>query len=563
MDDSRTCPTGDDSKDALMRRIRLPLPLMLVIVGCATPYERAMTRNAEVIRSVRQQSVARASNDGAIPPPADQPLAASDVVVETRTSTAEPVPDVRTVAFDDVADADASLAETESDVPTLEADTVESGPNVSTGEQSEYPVDLGTILALVAGENPQVQFAQWRIREAHARLDGAEALWLPSIQVGFNYHRHDGTYQASNGAIVDVNRSSFQAGLGAGAVGAGTILNPGIVSRFHTTDAVFAPRIAERTAWARSHAAKATLHDRLLDAALAYLTMLDASQQQAISNDTLANTLDLAELTESFAVIGQGLQADADRMAAELAVRRNDLIRAEEAMAVASVRLAEVVSFDLAATLVPVEPTVVPVELVQVGADRHGLVAVGLSNRPELREARCLVAEACERLEREKYAPLLPSVLLGFSYSGFGGGLGDHVGSVHDRADFDALAVWEVRNLGVGERAARDTVRTQVEQRRWNQIRLMDQVAREVAEAAAQVEARQRQIDVSEQAIEIARLSYERNLRRIRDGQGLPIEALQSLQALDVAQREYLRAVVGYNEAQFQLHRALGWPIAG
>jgi outer membrane protein TolC len=428
---------------------------------------------------------------------------------------------------------------------------------------SEYPLDLSTALALVAGQNAEVQHAQWRVQEAYAQLDGAEALWLPSIQAGVSYHRHDGNLQASDGTILDVNRSSLQGGFGAGAVGAGAVPNPGLVMQFHTSDAIFAPRIAERTAWARGHAAKAELHDQLLAAALAYLEMLDAAQQQAIADETLNHSLDLAELTDNFAETGQGLQADADRMAAELAIRRNDLIRAGEAMTVASVRLAEVASFDLAARLVPIETTIVPIDLVPVEMDRQGLIALGLSNRPELQEAGCLVAEACERLRREKYAPLLPSVLLGASYGGFGGGLGDSISDVDDRGDFDALAVWQIRNLGVGERSARNTARAQIQQRKWEQVRRMDRVAREVAEAAARIESRRRQIRVSEQAIEIARLSYERNLSRIRDGQGLPIEALQSLQALDRAQREYLRAVVSYNQAQFELHRALGWPVTG
>jgi outer membrane protein TolC len=40
----------------------------------------------------------------------------------------------------------------------------------------------------------------------------------------------------------------------------------------------------------------------------------------------------------------------------------------------------------------------------------------------------------------------------------------------------------------------------------------------------------------------------------------LPIEVLQSLQALDQMRREYLRCVIDYNVAQFSLLRALGWP---
>ena len=69
-------------------------------------------------------------------------------------------------------------------------------------------------------------------------------------------------------------------------------------------------------------------------------------------------------------------------------------------------------------------------------------------------------------------------------------------------------------------------------------------------------------IDVAKEAITAAEESYRRNLERIRNVQGLPIEVLQSIQALDQARREYLRSVVEYNKAQFRLHRALGWPIS-
>jgi len=55
--------------------------------------------------------------------------------------------------------------------------------------------------------------------------------------------------------------------------------------------------------------------------------------------------------------------------------------------------------------------------------------------------------------------------------------------------------------------------------------------------------------------------AFEHNLVRIQRGEGLPIEALQSAQALLQARREYLRSVTDYNAAQFALQRALGWPV--
>jgi outer membrane protein TolC len=189
------------------------------------------------------------------------------------------------------------------------------------------------------------------------------------------------------------------------------------------------------------------------------------------------------------------------------------------------------------------------------------LVATGLSNRPELAASRSLVGEAVNRLKREENAPWLPSVLLGVSYGGFGAGVGGQITKGDSRFDFDGVAWWEVRNLGLGERAARDNARAQIQQARMQEVQTMDVVAREVVETYSQVQSRQKQIAAAKEGIAAAQRSYERNLQRIQNIQGLPIEVLQSIQALDAARREYLRAVVDYNTAQFRLHRALGWPI--
>ena len=103
--------------------------------------------------------------------------------------------------------------------------------------------------------------------------------------------------------------------------------------------------------------------------------------------------------------------------------------------------------------------------------------------------------------------------------------------------------------------------RSRLEQARLIQVRLRDQVSREIIEAHAQSESLRGQIAVAESGIRVAGESYRRNLERIRGGQGLPLEVLQSLQALDQSRLEYLRAVGNYDEWQFRLYRAMGCPI--
>ena len=423
-------------------------------------------------------------------------------------------------------------------------------------------LNLPSALSMVGRDHPAVGFAQWKVQEAYANLEQAEVLWLPNIQTGFSFHRHDGNYQASNGDIVDVNRSSFQYGLGAGATGAGTTPVPGIRAQFHLADAIFQPDIAQKTAWATCHAEKAVVNKQLRDVALAYIKLLDAHQQLRILEEVRDSTAGLSKITDDFAAAGQGLQADADRMRTELTLIEGRIAAAREDADVASARLAYALSAEPGQKILPMDPTVVPIELVSVDMDQGALISAGLASRPELKELQALVAAACDRYQRQKYAPFVPSVLLGLSAGGFGGDTGTAINSVDERYDFDAMVTWEIRNFGFGERSARRRTEAQVQQAMFRKVSLIDDVAREIAEAYMQVTHRRERMAVTQISIQSAQDSYDHNLSRIREGQGLPIEVLQSVQALEASRRAYLESVIAYNEAQFQLQWALGWQVS-
>lgn len=420
------------------------------------------------------------------------------------------------------------------------------------------PVTLLSVLEVVDRDNPNINIARHRVEEAYAQWQRADALWLPSIRAGINYNKHEGRIQDVVGSNIETSRGALYAGLGANAVGAGSPAIPGIYANFHLADAVFQPRIAAHVTDARAANADATMNDYLLQAAQAYLELLRAEQERAIAEEIRGLAAELARLTQSYAETGQGLASDFNRASTELAIRRNDVLRAEEAVRVASARLAQLLRLDPTTPLVPQEPAMVPIHLFQSDVPVQSLVAQGLMARPEVRESRALVCEAVNRLERERYAPLIPSVLLGVSQGGFGAGVGGDIEGFADRFDADAVAWWELRNLGRGEAAARGEMRSRVQQARWREVSMLDQIAREVVEAHAQVEARQQQLAIAQEAVSLARSSYDKNLDRIQNAQGLPLEVLQSLQALAQAQREYLRVVSDHNGSQFALQRATG-----
>jgi outer membrane protein TolC len=488
---------------------------------------------------------------------AQQTAVAAAAPAVTAASSAEPANRVQLASY--YQDANDGLPH----VPVPAPEQIDArGAKSLDGDRPSLPLDLATALGLTQVQNPRVAFAQAQISQSLAVHNAARAMWLPSIRTGGNYNKHEGKIQQVEGDNITASRGAAFGGLGAFAVGAGSPAIPGVYAMFHTTDAIFQRRITGYALEAREFQASATMNDQLLETALAYLALLEAAQRQAIAAETLEHGRQLAQLTSEFARTGAGNEADADRATAALALLKNEVTRAEEAAAVASARVAQQLSSDPTILIVPQEDNVVPIDLVPLDTmEMCDLVATGLSNRPELAANRSLVGEAVNRLKREENAPWLPSILLGMSYGGFGAGTGGQITNGGNRFDFDGVAWWELRNLGVGEKAARDNARAQIQQARMQEVQTMDLVAREVVETFSQVQARQKQIAAAKEGIAAAQRSYERNLERIRNFQGLPIEVLQSIQALDAARREYLRAVVDYNTAQFRLHRALGWPI--
>lgn len=447
----------------------------------------------------------------------------------------------------------------ESQVVPASLDEPDSHVTVATPpEPTGVPLNLVSALSATDAKNPQVEFARWRVQEAYAQAQRADVLWLPNLRAGIAYNRHEGAIQDVAGNVFDTSRGGYYYGLGPHAVGQGSPSVPGIQLNVHAADVIFQPKIANSVSQARSWNAKTATCDEMFETAQLYLELMRAQQDVEIGREQLALTQLLVDLTGAYARSGQGLESDFDRAKTELAVRETDLLRAQETVEVASARLAVQLRLDPSVPILVQEPVVVPVQLVGKEHAVADLVVEGLSRRPELAESGWLVCEATERLQREKYAPLLPSVLLGMSYGGLGGGLGTNFGTTKDRFDSDAIAYWELRNFGAGERAARREANARIEQARWRQVAMLDRVAGEVVEAHSRIRSREKQIVSAEKAVASAGNSYHRNLTRIKNAEGLPIETLQAIQALGFAKRDYLRAVTDYNVAQFQLLRAVG-----
>ncbi|MFM7518070.1 MAG: TolC family protein, partial [Pirellula sp.] len=310
---------------------------------------------------------------------------------------------------------------------------------------------------------------------------------------------------------------------------------------------------------ARQHGEWIVKNQAILNIAIAYLDLLDAYQDESLMLASVSRLKELAKITEEYALVGKGLVADAQRMNTEVSLAETRTLGLKEKKLSASTRLARSMSQSNAGVFIPADERALPLDLVDTSMTEQEDIQLALCQRPEYGEAKEQLASVEALLEREKSAPYVPNLQVGYSTGRFGGGLGTNFGNWGGRYDIDALMTWELRNLGIGEQAARDERKSQVRQAMLSMQVLYDQIVQQITEARAQVAVRREQIDICEKAVESADESYRKNLDRIRQGQGLPIECLQSAQALEACERAYLKAISDYNRAQMQLLWARGW----
>src|SRR5205085_9776595 len=118
-----------------------------------------------------------------------------------------------------------------------------------------------------------------------------------------------------------------------------------------------------------------------------------------------------------------------------------------------SARLVRLLTLDPATELVPADPLPVPVTLVAPERGEDELILTAWAYRPEMASQQALVEAARQRLRQARLGPLIPHVQLDYSGGTFGGGVNDFVGQFQGRGDLVASAFWELRGLGLANRA--------------------------------------------------------------------------------------------------------------
>ncbi len=428
---------------------------------------------------------------------------------------------------------------------------------------AERTIDLETALGLAGVDNPTIALALEAVRASRAEQLQAQSLLLPTLNAGVDFDLHRGNLESASGTIFSVNRQSLYAGAGAAAVGAGPVGVPGVRIFSHLADALYEPRAARQRVEARRFEAAATGNAILLEVASRFFDLAGAEVRLQAVRQSEQEVGAVAKLTADFARAGQGRQGDADRARSEALLLEAVEKNAQEEVVVAAAELSRLLNTDPSVRLRGPGDPLPTIRLIDPAMPLGQLVELALANRPEIRARQAEIARAETLLREEKVRPFLPLLSAGFSAGDFGGGsnlTSPGFGHFGGRIDVDVSAVWTLENFGLGNLATQRQRRAAVNAAVAERLLVVDQVRQEVAEAYGWSEATRRQVETARRQLRSARDGFRLDLERARNIEGRPIEVLNSANLLAAARQEMIRALVGYNQAQFRLFVALGQP---
>ena len=415
------------------------------------------------------------------------------------------------------------------------------------------PIDLPTVIRLVDANSPSIGFAQSQVEQAQARLARAKVQWLPNLTAGAAYNRFDGQTQNQRGEVFGASRGNLFAGGGAAL-------------ELDIAEAIYQPLLQRRLTAAAELRARAVGLGAELDAVTAYLDLVQVHALLEINADTLKKAEAMLAAAENAKDAKLDRTAgDVNRAKTEVLLRRSERVELDGRIGVASARLGRLLLLAPNVRLVPTDPAVVPLTLIDANATVDDLVAQAIQNRPDLAANRELLAAALETARRQKYAPLIPKLGVSDQVGNFGGGLGNDLRNFAARNVLGVQVTWGVKNLGFGNHADVAERYALLHQAQYTAVESQARAAAEIVEAAQIAAAKQESLDHAEQAVKEATELYRINKEgtfNVVDAKNLfdALRPLQAIQALNQARQNYLSAIVDFNRAQYRLFTYVGNP---
>ena len=308
-----------------------------------------------------------------------------------------------------------------------------------------FPINLGTALRLSDARPLIVAAAQARAWVAEAELTKAKFLWVPTINMAFDYLRHDGGGPDFNkGVMTSPSVNFFYGGLGMG----------GFLS---LADAVYEPLVARQVLIARQWSIQSAKNDALLQTADAYFAV---HQYRGMYAGSLYVVERARDVVGRITALSRDLISafEVDRARNMLADLEQQAVSARQHWRVQSAKLTRVLRLDPRAVVEPMEHDHLQITLIDPALTLDELMPIALANRPEIASRRALIEAAEVGVRREKARPFIPIlVLTGFQSPGgmliqggfFGLGPNSSLNQWTGRDDVSIQLIWQLEHLGI------------------------------------------------------------------------------------------------------------------
>ncbi len=428
----------------------------------------------------------------------------------------------------------------------------------------QFPINLATALRLSDARPLIVAAAQASVWVAEAELTRAKVLWVPQLNIGGDYIRHDGGGPDFNKGILTAPSVNFFYGGG------------GLWEIVSLTDVFFEPLVKRQALNSRQWDIQAAKNDALLMTADAYFNVHQYRGMYAGALYCVERGHDLVHRIASLSTELVPI-VEVDRARNLLADLQQQAVSSRQAWRVSSARLTRVLRLNPNAVVVPLEHDHLQISLIDPGRQLPDLHVIALTNRPELSSYQALVQSALARIRRERGRMLLPTVLVnGFQTPDemiqagiFGLGTNNKLNQWDGRDDVSLQLLWQLEGLGIGNLARIKEQRGEQSKAIIDFFNVQDKVAADVTKAQADLQSAAARVEQADRALRsgIATFngSYEGLQQTTRFGDVLvlinrPQEVVFALQLLKISFDEYFTTVADYNRAQFELFHALGYP---
>jgi len=477
-------------------------------------------------------------------------------------------------------------------------------PPLEPGEL-RLPINLATALRLSDARPVIVNATGANVWVAEATLQKSKLLWVPTINFGAAYVRHDGIGPDLNNGInipagtnafgqpspgslgrpLSQNINLFYGGGGFTWAPSGPNYffrpNPGEPllpsPQFQfTSDMIFQPlhdrQMLNSARWDLQNAK----NDALFMTAKAYFNVHRFRGRYAVTIDAVERG---RQLVTQIASLSADLvpKVEIDRARNLLADLEQEAVTARQNWRIASAELTRVLRLDPRAVVEPLEHDHLQITLIAPRRSLDELIPIALTNRPELASHQALIQATLVAIRREKLRALLPTVYMnGFQTpyelieAGAGGiGKGNKINQWSARDDLSPELIFTADGMGLRNLAQVKEARGMSSQQLVELFRLQDSVAADVTRTQADLQSAAARVAQSEREVKSALINYNGNVEGLgqtkRFGNVLiqafrPQEVVFALQLLMAAYEHYIDTVADYNTAQFAMFHDLGYP---